>query len=135
MLKRLKDNKLGIALYMVLGTIVIITILANIVLRLVSSQSRLTHHQISRIKAYYAAQAGLNYTLELLRLGKVTVPDEGSDPAYVCLNGCIDANMMTANMHSDADIPYNVQVAINPANSGINTTARIEIAVDYTYTP
>lgn len=54
---------------MVLGTLLVVVILANVILSTILSQSRLTHHQISRIQAYYAAMAGMNYALEQLRLG------------------------------------------------------------------
>lgn|SRR3989338_9020587 len=60
-------NKRGVALLMVLGTVLVVVILANVIIAIISSQSRLTHHQVSRIQAYYAAQAGMNYALEMLR--------------------------------------------------------------------
>lgn len=59
----------GVVLLLVLGTLLVVIILANVVLSIVSSQSRLTHHQVSRIQAYYASQAAVNYALEKLRLG------------------------------------------------------------------
>mgnify|MGYP001767600384 CR=1 FL=1 len=61
-------NKRGVALYLVLAVLLMVVILANIILSLVSSQSRLTQHKVKRIQAYYAAQAGVNYALEMLRL-------------------------------------------------------------------
>jgi len=61
-------NKKGVALYFVLAILLIVVILANIVLNFVSSQQRLNTHQVKRVQAYYAAQAGVNYALEQLRL-------------------------------------------------------------------
>ena len=63
----------GIALLIVLSTILVIVLLANIILTVMLSNTRLTQHQISRIQAYYAAQAGMNYALEKLRI---------ADPAW-----------------------------------------------------
>ena len=65
--------KKGIALFMVLGTLLVVTILAFIMLNIMLSHSRLTQHQVGRIQAYYAAQAGMNYALEMLRTGAWTV--------------------------------------------------------------
>lgn len=71
-------NKKGTALLMVLATLLVVVALANVILLIISSQSRLTHHQIGRIQAYYAAQAGINYALENLRTGTWTA---GSCPS------------------------------------------------------
>jgi Tfp pilus assembly protein PilX len=68
------DKQRGVVLYLVLATIMIVVILANIVLNVVLSQTRLTHHQVSRIQAYYAGLAGMNYALEQLRTGNWTAP-------------------------------------------------------------
>jgi Tfp pilus assembly protein PilX len=62
-------NKKGVALYIILTMLLVVVILANVILNLVLSHSRLTHHQVSRIQAYYAAQAGMVYALEMLRTG------------------------------------------------------------------
>jgi len=64
-----KLNNKGVALFMVLGTMLIVIVLAGIILSIISSQSRLTHHQVSRIQAYYTAQAGMVYAFERLRTG------------------------------------------------------------------
>lgn len=61
-------NSKGIALYLVLTILIIVVIFANIILTLVLNQSQLTQHQVRRIQAYYAAQSGINYALEALRL-------------------------------------------------------------------
>lgn len=61
--------KKGIALVMVLGTLLVVVILAVIILNIILSHSRLTQHQVGRIQAYYAAMAGINYALEQLRTG------------------------------------------------------------------
>jgi len=64
-----KQDKKGIVLLIVIGTVFIVIFLANVVLNIITSHSRLTHHQVSRIQAYYASMAGVNYALERLRVG------------------------------------------------------------------
>ena len=61
----------GAVLFIVLGTILIVMILANIILNIMLSQSRLTQHQVSRIQAYYASLAGMNYALEEIRINEL----------------------------------------------------------------
>lgn len=58
----------GVALFVVLGTIFVVVILANIALNMMISQSRFTYHKVGRIQAYYAAWAAINYANEMLRL-------------------------------------------------------------------
>jgi|GEM_PF-859879 len=83
-------NRRGVALYLVLSILLVVVILANVVLSLINSQSKLTHHQVRRIQAYYAAQAGVNYALENLRLnvtGWMTTNAAGALPnitKYMC---------------------------------------------------
>ena len=89
-------GKRAIVLIMVLATLLVVAILATILLNIILSHSRLTHHQVSRIQAYYAAMAGMNYTLEQLRTGAWTFsPNSCPDPA-----GC--------NL-SDPDFPPTIQ--------------------------
>jgi len=63
------NHKKGVVLLIVLGTLLVVVSLATVILSLILSHARLTHHQTSRIQAYYAAMAGINYGLEKLRLG------------------------------------------------------------------
>src|SRR3989338_4970543 len=128
-------HKKGTALFIVLATILIIVVLANVILAIISSQSRLTHHQVSRIQAQYAAQAGLVYTLEQLRLGNWKV-DPSSDK-YACMFGCIDSVTPTYIIPADNDLKYQIQVKIWKAGTGNSPqgTARLDAKVNYTYTP
>lgn len=59
----------GVVLFIVLGVILITATLSAVILSLVVSHYRLTHHQSSRIQSYYASMAGVNYALEQLRTG------------------------------------------------------------------
>lgn len=114
---RLCQNKKGVVLYMVLATLLIVVILANVVLGIILSQSRFTHHQVSRIQAYYASLAGMNLAREQLRTGAW-----GTGSYTLCKSGC------TVN---DSDIPYTVNINIsNPDAQGIRT---ITLATNYTY--
>jgi Tfp pilus assembly protein PilX len=124
----------GIVLLIVLAAIFIVILLGNIVLGIVASQSRLTHHNVSRIRAYYACQAAMNYTLEALRAGTWVPNTAGGANKYACLNGCIDATA-DYTIPADSDIPYKVQVTIYPLESGINSTTKLDIKTEYTYTP
>ncbi len=65
-------GKRGVILLIVIGTILLVSVLAAVILSIITSQSRLTQHQISRIQAYYAAMAGGNYAMENLRTGNWT---------------------------------------------------------------
>ncbi len=66
---RYRSGKKGVALFIVLATILVVVVLANIAMTIIASQNRFTHHQVSRIQAYYAAQAGMVYAMEMLSNG------------------------------------------------------------------
>ncbi len=83
------NHKKGIVLFLVLGTLLVVVSLAALMLSLILSHARLTYHQTSRIQAYYAAMAGINYGLEKLRTGTWvpgTIPTgcSGSSTSYTC---------------------------------------------------
>ena len=118
--KTIINNDKGIILLMVLLVIFVVVALANVILMQITSQSRLTHHQVSRIQAYYAAQAGMNYALENLRNGNT---------------GNFSLCNSAACTYNDPDIPYRVDVTIGAPGSGISGTRRIDIRATYTYTP
>jgi len=104
---------------MVLATIMIVIILANIVLSIVLSQTRLTHHQVSRIQAYYAGLAGMNYALEQLRTGNWTAP--------------------LVYSLSDSSFPHTIRgvtIVLDPPRNAppCNSTACINVTVDYNFT-
>jgi len=127
----------GIVLFIVLGIIMVVVVLATVILRITSSQSRLTHHQISRIRAFYAGKAGMNLAFYKLRTGAWSAPTSGTDPIYYCINGSVDPAPVTctAPVVTDAAIPYNVQIAVYPINSGLNQTIKLKVKTSYTYTP
>jgi hypothetical protein len=64
-----KFKNRGVALLIVLGTIFIVVLLANIALNLMVSQTRFTQHKVGRIQAEYVAWAAINFANEMLRIG------------------------------------------------------------------
>jgi Tfp pilus assembly protein PilX len=122
----LRRGEKAAAFFLVLGVILVVVILAEVVLNIMQRQSRLTHHEVSRIQAYYAAEAGMNYALEMLRTGIWTA---GGSVKYACINGCVDAVTPDYSI-TDSDIAYDVQIAINPKSSGLS---QLNIKTDYTY--
>lgn len=113
-------NRRGVVLFIVLGTLLVVVVLANVILGLILSQTRFTHHQVSRIQAYYAAQAGMNLALDNLRTSTWT-----NGTYSLCKANC------TVN---DTDIPYRVDINISTPNAttGIRT---INLTANYTFTP
>jgi hypothetical protein len=135
-------NKQGIVLFIVLGTIFIVIILGNIILSIILSQSRLTHHQISRIQAYYAAQAGINYALEMLRI----TPTKGGwsvgincMPASPCTHAFSTGDFKPASIIGNSvSIIIRSPQSVNPGAPCFNppgNSACVYASVDYTHTP
>ncbi|MDD4980862.1 MAG: hypothetical protein PHC54_06335 [Candidatus Omnitrophica bacterium] len=119
-------KKRGVVLFLVLATVLVAVILANIILSFVLSQYKLTHHQTSRIRAYYAALAGMNLARENIRLGTSGwVPAAGSVTKTLCSSGCDVI---------DNDIPYKVSITIGAPGTSIDRIGRkISIKTTYTY--
>jgi len=137
-----KLDRKGIVLFIVLGTIFIVLLLANIILNLFTSQARLTHHQVSRIQAYYASMAGVNYAIEKLRLGTAgwvpPSPDDTSTTTtnYLCKSASSHANCSSAVI--DDALPGSIQyveIKVTGTGSGLNNTRKISAKTTYTYTP
>lgn len=123
----------GIALFIVLSIILVVMTLTIVILRITSSQARLTHHQISRISAYYADRAALNLAFDKLRTGSWT--QNPTTIVYYCINKKVDAAVTCSDTFIDANLP-NIQIAVHPAGgSGISNCSKLEIKTSYTYTP
>ena len=131
-MSNLRPGKRGVALFIVLGTILVVVILANIVLNIILSQSRLTHHQISRIRAYYASLAGMNYALEQLRTGTWVYHGDyciGNITAGHC------SGFPLPHVVNDPDMPYEVRIHIDapdPTRVNFPDVAPLNITVNYT---
>lgn len=59
----------GIVLVVVIGTMLVLLALAFVSIYLMTQQSRVAEHKIRRMRAYFAAQAGVIHSLEELRRG------------------------------------------------------------------
>jgi len=130
-------NKKGIALMIVLALIIIAIVLANVVLNVMSNQSRLTHHEISRIQGYYAAQAGAIFAYERLRSG-AWVAGVNCTAAVPCSLAALDPEFRDANHGFPASIadvtitivPVGTAPCINPPGNSTCVYSR----ADYAYT-
>ncbi len=126
MFKSRLDNKNGIVLYVVLCIVFVVLTLASVILSIISNQTRFTHHQVSRIQAYYAAMAGVTYALEQLRTGIWT---SGSCPGPV---GCPFADL---NFPSSI-VGQNFNVITTAPGGGCTAPtggACVRVTVTYTY--
>jgi Tfp pilus assembly protein PilX len=147
------NNKKGILLFIVLMTIFVVIILGSIVLSIMSSQSRLTHHQLSRIQAYYAAMAGINLAYERLRNGNdANWPPPPAGRCYtrtICRNVTAAPGCGAAGVIIDPAFPASIlNIVITVADRGVtcspltqacNPPLGVNICVsattDYSYTP
>ncbi len=127
----------GVILLIVLGTVLIVTILAAVILGLTTSQSRLTLYQVSRTKAYYAVKGMMNYSLEMLRKGTWTA--DAAVNKYACFGNCAALGVPSPDYTIPADTdmpPWNILVTIHPLDQALsNTVTQIDIKTDYTYNP
>jgi Tfp pilus assembly protein PilX len=123
-----KTNKRGVVLFVVLAIILVVAILSSVVLKAVTNQSRLTHHQVSRIQAYYAGKGVMNYALDMLRKGTWALPPSGV--RYACHRNCAGMGVPspTYAIPTDSDIPYSILATLY-------SNGRIDIKTDYTYSP
>lgn len=98
-----KNNNKGVILITVVIFVMIISILAASALYIMTNDARLTEYSIRRIQANYAAQAGIQQHLELLKTNPTPPPQnltiDGitvvTDMVSPCLSGasadCIQA--------------------------------------------
>lgn len=129
----------GIALLIVLATFLVIIFLSNIILGNVTSHSRLTHHQVSRIQAYYAAQAGMNLAMENLRTGSWPAPNASSFYIQNLTDAQFPAsirsvNIAVANRSATATVGGNPVPGCNPCNPPAGVNVCICTVVNYTAT-
>ncbi|MGE5197018.1 MAG: hypothetical protein ACM3IL_00730 [Deltaproteobacteria bacterium] len=124
-------KKSGMALYMVLASLLIALILSGIILNIILSQARISYHQVSRVQAFYAAQAGCNYAIEKLRLGDDALcwPNTGAYTVSMVRTGGSGCDVL------EPDLPPSVQqVQIDvDATGGANNPIRISTTATYTY--
>ena len=125
-MRRPKAHNKGIALMIVLGVIMVVVALANVVLQNMLNQSRLSHHQTSRIQNYYALQGAMTITFDKIRRG-VWAPNLATSYTYTfCNGGCT---------YNDAAFPFQVVANIGAQNPLNQNLRPVTFSVDYTYTP
>jgi len=115
----------GVALYLVLGVLIVTALVATLSMNIILSQSRLTHHSVSRTQAYYAAKMGMHYAIEMLNNQDTTWSTPGN--YTICRSGC------TKN---EPDLPNsinNVTVTVGDTGSGLDGTRKLDITVFYSY--
>jgi len=101
---KIRFNKKGIVLFIVLGTLLVVVSLATVILNLVLNHAQFTQHQTNRIQAYYASMAGINYGLEKLRIGL---------PSGWTTASCPPASPCSMTFQNN---DFNPDVLINPDN-------------------
>ena len=125
-------------LFIVLGVIMVLALLSTVIMRVVSNQSRLTHHQVSRIQAMYAAKAGVLYALDKLR--------RNDDPTCVAAGGWTMKSSgpgacVVIEPAFSPNAPYyspvsSVVITVGAPDSGpVTGTRRVSAQTIYTYTP
>ena len=90
-------GKKAVVLFIVLVTIIMVVTFASVILSIMLNQFRLTHHQTSRIQAYYAAQAGVNYAIERLRTDWTIGTCTGSGCWWTFATGDFQPNTLVNN--------------------------------------
>jgi len=124
-------NSRGVALYFVLAILLVVVILANIILTFITSQTRLTGHQVKRIQAYYAAQAGMNLALEMLRNNDPNwITTDTAKVRRICrrLNECSAPNLTEPSFPPSVNY---VEIFIGPLD-GATQSRVINTTVNYT---
>lgn len=108
-------NKRGVALYIVLAVLLVVVILTDVILGIMSSQSKLTNHQVRRIQAYYAVRGAVNYAFEQLRVNASGwVPGSSSLVKYMCkASSCSPYTADVVEPDLPASIRY-IKITIDP---------------------
>lgn len=131
-------SRKGFIIFIVLGVIMVVAVLATVSLRIISNQARLTHHQVGRVQAQYAAKAGMVYALDQLRRGAwVYAP-----PANSCKNtgDCPIVDATFPKSVKSVNVIFCPQGSIcpgsaKPCDPPAGIAFCINTAADYTYTP
>ncbi len=108
---KINAGKRGIAIYLVLGALIMAVVLAKVILNLILNQASITHHRLSRVQAYYASLAGMNYALEKLRTGQ-----------WVVGNDCTNAAPCNVNFERYYDFPASISYFNNSSQKQFQIT-------------
>jgi len=107
--------KKSIVLVVVLGIMLVIVILSLAAMFVMTQQSRIAEHKIRRMRAFYAAQAGMIYALDQLRQGN----NPGGSSKYLG-NGIL--GYPPGGLEA--------RITVGPAGGGINGQ-QVTVNVDY----
>jgi Tfp pilus assembly protein PilX len=130
-------DKRGVLVFIVLGVIMVVVILSTVTLRIVASHSRLTHHQVSRIQAQYAAKAGVIYALDKLRRNDdgVCWPPSGPFPYTRIMRSSVPAACVVIEAALPTSVSQ-VDITVNdPTASDLPGTQKVSATATFTYTP
>ena len=126
-------DKRGVILFIVIGVIMVVVILSTVILRVIANQSRLTHHQVSRIQAQYAARSGVIFALDKLR--------RNDDATCWPAAGSYTRRMQSSGSGCDvvepslpASVLY-VDITVGLPGSGVSGTRKVSAIANYLYTP
>jgi Tfp pilus assembly protein PilX len=117
-------SRSGMALYIVLSVLIVVSLVAGMFLNLILSQSTLTQHQVSRTQAYFAGRMGMNYAIEMLRQNDTNWPPTGVYNRTICRTGC------TKN---EPDLPAainNITISVGPVDAATGIRP-INVSVNY----
>ena len=118
-------NSRGVTLVLLLSFILAVIVMANVALLILASQTKLSFHQVSRIQAYYAAQAGINYALERLRVNDSNWPVPSSN--HELCRGCSGADDI-----DEPDLPASVnKVLISLSDTDGDGIVEIRATAEY----
>ena len=109
-------RKKSIVLVIVMGIVIVIAFLALAVAYLLSQQARIAEHKIRRMRAYYAAMAGVVYAFDEARNG--TLPTGNS------------STKVGNGIYGYPPGGFAVDIT-RTANAGPNNTDKIKVSVDY----
>jgi len=125
-------GKKGAILVIVIGLIMVVSALTTVILRIIVNQARLTHHQVSRIQAQYAAKAGVFYALDKLRRNDNAVcwPSAGPFPytRYMKSSGS-GCDIVEPNLPSSVS---QVEITVSGPNTGPSGTQQVSATATYT---
>ena len=108
----------------------VVAVLSTAMLRIVSNQARLTHHQVSRIQNIYAIKAAIVYATDKLR--------RNDDPLWPATGPNYVRTMCRSGCHiNEADLPLSVEridITVFPPGSGFLNSRKIEVHSHFEYT-
>ncbi len=130
-----KRGERGVALFLVLGILLVVVALANVVLVVMLSETRFTYHKASRVRALYAARAGMVYALAQLSSGAWSGPQDYCIQP-VAGSSCrreSGGNVPNPRRVIDPDIPFPVVIELENTPTGVQNTMNVTTYVEYPY--